>query len=339
LPRKRRQGKIPTPAWEQHHSAITRTFLGRSPQFYGIVATLVLVIAAFGVVAYAIAADYWADKNRPNSTAVRVDDAKYDLKYFTSRVKSLVQQSGGPGSVQPQAAIPQMVEQIVQEEIQRRFAADEGVAASEDEINKDIATRMGLTDANDPNFQVRFQEELARSGLSESQYRDMAAASVIRNKLLDKFKAEIPASAESIRYRQILVADQATADDIRKQIEAGADFAALAQEKSLDTSTKANGGEVGWVPRGLLDEKTEEHLFGQEVNAITTYVAAQGAYVYQVEEKQPDRPVDENARTTLAQKKLNDWLKAKREGLKVEEFVTTNTDNARYVIDRAFPAG
>jgi len=187
-------------------------------------------------------------------------------------------------------------------------------------------------------IQIRlFQEELSRSGISESQYRDMAAAAVIRNKVLEKFTAEVPASAESIRYRQILVRDQAEADDLRSQIEGGADFAALAAEKSLDTVTRSAGGEVGWVPRGILDEKTEEQLFGQELNAITTYSISAGTYVYQVLEEEPDRVLDEDQKSVLAQKKLTDWVAEKTAGLTVEEFVTTSEDNARYVIERAFP--
>lgn len=338
MPRKRRQGKIPTPAWEQHHSVLTRSFLGRSPKFYGLVGAVLLVVAAFGVIGYAVASDYFADKNRPNSTAVRVDDVKYNLKYFTSRVTSLVQASGGPGAAQPQTVIPQMIQQIVEEEIMRRFGNEQGAAASEDEINADIATRMGLAGGkDDPNFQTRFQEELARSGISESHYRDLSASSVIRKKILDKFTSEVPASAESIRYRQIVVRDQAEADDIKSQIEGGADFAALAQEKSLDSTTKSAGGEVGWVPRGILDTKVEEQIFGQELNVITTYVTEAGAYVYQVEEKQADRALEETHKSVLSQKKLQDWVEEKKGGLTVEEFVTTSADNFQYIYERAFP--
>ena len=337
MPRKRRQGKIPTPAWEQPHSALTSTFLGRSPQFYGLVGAVLLVLAAGGVVGYAVLSDYLADRNRPNATAVRVDDVKYDLRYFTNRVKALVQSSGGAGAVSAQTAIPQMADQIVEEYIMRRFGSEKDAAATEDEINTEIATRMGLSGKDDPNFQTRFQEELARTGINETLYRDMAAATVIRKKVLDKFTAEVSASDESIRFRQILVRDQAAADDLREQIEAGGDFAALAQESSLDPVTKSNGGEVGWVPRGVLDEKIEEQLFGQEVNIITTYSTGSGAYVLQVEEKSPDRPLDENQKSVLAQKTLADWTTEKADGLTVEEFVTTNEDNARYVVERAFP--
>ncbi|HSP55929.1 MAG TPA: hypothetical protein VLS25_10120, partial [Dehalococcoidia bacterium] len=97
------------------------------------------------------------------------------------------------------------------------------------------------------------------------------------------------------------------------------------------------GGEVGWVPAGVLDPKVEEQLFGQDVNAISTYSTQAGAYVFQVEEKAEDRPLDDNQKSVLAQKNMADWVKSKKDGLTVEEFVTQNQDNAQYVIDNAFP--
>jgi len=128
-----------------------------------------------------------------------------------------------------------------------------------------------------------------------------------------------------------------SADDLKEQIEGGADFATLAQENSLDTVTKSDGGEVGWVSRGVLNEQVEEQLFAQEVNAISTYTTQGGAYVLQVEEKAADRALDDSQKSVLSQKALADWVKEKRDALTVEEFITTNADNFRYVYERAFP--
>ena len=56
-----------------------------------------------------------------------------------------------------------------------------------------------------------------------------------------------------MHYRQIQVADQATADDLKAQIDGGADFAALAAANSTDTATKDSGRRRGlgaaWLPQ------------------------------------------------------------------------------------------
>ena len=125
-----------------------------------------------------------------------------------------------------------------------RFASEMGLSATEDEIQDEIASRMGIN-KEDPTFATRFQEELNRTKSTEDEYREVATAAVLRRKALEKFKNDVPASTEQINYRQIAVASQTEADDLRAQIEGGADFAALAKEKSLDSATKENGGSAG----------------------------------------------------------------------------------------------
>jgi parvulin-like peptidyl-prolyl isomerase len=341
LPRKRRQTKIPTPAWEREHGTIGRRLLGLSPQAYATIAIVGLVVVALGVVFYAIAADEIADRNRPGSTALRIDDRKHSLDYFTNRVGTYIQQNGGQGVVTWEnagvAAIQAVQEELIEEHILQRFAGEQGQATTEDEINDEIATRMNIN-KEDPNFGTRFQEELTRSGLKEEEYRELAAAAVLRRKVNEKITAEIPPSAESVHYRLIALegSDQAAADALRAQIEGGADFATLAKERSADTQTKENGGDAGWVPRGALDKELEDHLFAQEVNKVTTYPTANNIFVYQVVEKAADRPIEEAQKTQLGQKKFADWVTEKRDALDIQEFDLTNTDNLIYLRDRAW---
>jgi parvulin-like peptidyl-prolyl isomerase len=195
-------------------------------------------VIALGIVAYAVIADEIADRNRPGSTAVRVDDRDFSLEYFATRLGRFIQESGGEGvypRTNPQVvalAIQSVQGLLVEEQILLRFAGEQGQAASDDEINAEIATVMQIG-ADDPNFATRFQDELTRSGLTEEQYGEMISATVLRMKVNEKFTAEVPATAESVHYRLIQLAsgDQATADDLRAQIEGGADFAALAAQK------------------------------------------------------------------------------------------------------------
>ncbi len=336
MPRKKRR-EIPTPAWERHHSAIGRTIAGRSPQVYAAFGVVLLVVAALAVVGYGFLKDYIDRQHRPDSTAVRIDDTEFTLRYFAQRLKEYVRQVGGSGTqlAQPQVAFPAVTETIVQETILLRFAGEEGQEVTEDEVNNEIATQLGIN-ATDPNFQTRFQEELVRTGLSEQQYRDMMKAQVLRRKMTDKFTAGLPASAESVHYRQILVGSQSEADDIRSQIESGADFAQLAAARSLDTQTNQSGGDAGWVPRGILSKELEDLLFSQEVDAVVTYPSGNRVWVYQVVEKAADRPVDEAQKPRLAQKALQEWLDSKRANLKIEELVSNDAAKAQWVIDQVY---
>ena len=312
MPKKRRQGKIPTPAWERPHGALGRRFLGRSPRAYATIGIVVLIIAALGVVGFAYWSDYRADQQRPGSTAVQVGDTKYTLRYFSERLKMYVRQVGGQANqaAQPASAIPAVAQQLIAEAVVVRFAPEMEVSASEEDIKSEIATSLGLT-PDDPNYDTSYQQELSRSGMTEQEYRQMIEAAVLTDKIQKKLEEKLPASAESIHYRQMLVVDESAADSLVEQVRKGEDFAKLTAENSLDTNTKANGGDVGWIPRGVLDKSLEDPLFSMEPGQVQSLPIQGAALVVQLLEKAPDRPIDENMKPSLAQRALQTWLDEK----------------------------
>jgi parvulin-like peptidyl-prolyl isomerase len=315
--------------------------LGRGFQFYGAVVISMLIGLALAIIGYAFLADYLETQGRPGSTALQVDDTRFRLDHFSRRLKMYVDQNGGPGVVDRATALSQVPALLIQEEIVRRFAGEFDITASEEEILQEIALRLGIT-ADDETFDVVFQQELARSGLSELEFRDMIEASVLQTKLLVMFEAELSPSAESVRYRQIIVTEQEKADELVAEIEGGADFAALAAEDfNLDVANKDSGGDVGWVPRGVLDASTEELVFALEPKEITTIPLPQGVIVIEMQEKAEDREVEETQRTPLANRAFGSWVQEKRQPLDIVISVAPGADNydekkAKWAVDRAF---
>ncbi len=108
---------------------------------------------------------------------------------------------------------------------------------------------------------------------------------------------------EEVRARHILVkvppkADDAAktkaraeADGLLKQIQGGADFAALAQAHSADTVSAANGGDLGFFPRGRLVPTFDAAAFALEPGAVSDLVETPfGFHIIKVEEKKPGGP-------------------------------------------------
>jgi foldase protein PrsA len=213
------------------------------------------------------------------------------------------------------------------------------VKATDDEIKEEIASRLGIT-ADDESFDVVFQQELTRSGLSEKDYRRMIQAAVLTEKLRKKFLKEVPKSAESVRYRQILVSEQSTAEDIKRQIEAGKDFAKLAAKNSLDTTTKDKGGNVGWVPRGVLEASTEELIFSMKVGEITIIPSSLGSMIVQMLKKDADHPVAKSQKEPLADALLSKWIEKKRQSLSIVNNVNLrgdyDFDKVKWVVDHVY---
>ena len=318
MPKKRRQARIPTPAWERPRGAIGSRILGRGGQFYGALAVGLLVVIALAIVGYAFGNDYIETQRRPGSTAIQVEDTKLRVDYFSNRLKMYVGQFGGQGAgaAQPSTALPAVSNLLIQEEIVLRFADELKVSASDDEIKNAIAIRIGAK-ADDPKFDLILQQEVARSQLSEDEYRRMVGASVLSDKLRTEFEKEVPKTAESAHYRQILVSTEEAAQELRDQIENGGDFVALAKEKSLDTTTKESGGDVGWIPRGVLDASLEELIFPLKPKELTTIPIAQGVFIVEMLEKDDDREVEDDQKSSLATRAFQNWVEEKNKSVTI----------------------
>ena len=191
-----------------------------------------------------------------------------------------------------------------------------GVARALSERAETYSSRIGAK-ADDPNFDLIFQQEVVRSGLSEDEYRRMVEASVLSSKLRTEFEKQVPTTADSAHFRQILVGSDAKAQEIRDKLDAGEDFATLAAQNSLDTSTKESGGDVGWIPRGVLEPSMEELIFPLKPKEITNIPISQGVFIIEMLEKDDDREVDAAQKSGLAIRAFQDWVEEKKKSVDI----------------------
>ena len=80
-----------------------------------------------------------------------------------------------------------------------------------------------------------------------------------------------PAEDTHIRARHILLNDKenpAALQDIRRRIQAGEDFAAVAAQMSDDPGSGSNGGDLGWFGPGRMVEPFEDAAFGASVGTL-----------------------------------------------------------------------
>ncbi|MDD3077685.1 MAG: SurA N-terminal domain-containing protein [Paludibacter sp.] len=99
--------------------------------------------------------------------------------------------------------------------------------------------------------------------------------------------------SDSVKLRHIFLttADATKTDSIVNAIKAGANFAELAKKYSAVQQTAANGGEIGWLARGMagLDKEITAKAFSNAINGIFTISNNQGTQIMQVMEKTPAR--------------------------------------------------
>ncbi len=337
MPRKRRT-RIPTPAWETRGSLTSRLF-GHSGRLYAAAGIAVLAIAAVAMLGAAYWSEYRENQGRPESVAVEIGDTKIPLRFFTQRVKSFVQQSGGPAQTDLLGlAIPATVDQLVEEVALRRFGSELGASVTEEEIKNQVASQLAIK-PDDPDFEKKLQETLDATGYTREEYRQMAEASLLKNKARDKMILDLPQSALSIHYRQIIVGSQAEAEQIKQEIEGGADFASLAKARSLDSSTRDKGGDVGWMPKDVLPAQAADQILAAEVGKVEIIAGTAGAILYEVLEAPVERTLDEGSKPKLGEAKLREWVESKRQELDVRELVSTDIDKLQWLLDRAYKVG
>ncbi len=97
-----------------------------------------------------------------------------------------------------------------------------------------------------------------------------------------------PAGADGKVDQKVVDAAKAKADDIDKQLKAGADFAALAKKYSDDTASAKNGGSLGWISRGRTVPEFEQTAFSLPKGGTSGVVrTSYGFHIIHVDDKQP----------------------------------------------------
>ena len=103
----------------------------------------------------------------------------------------------------------------------------------------------------------------------------------------DKQIAAMPA-ADEIHARHILVSSEDDAKAIKAQLDGGADFAALAKEKSIEPGAKDSGGDLGYFTQDKMVKPFGDAAFALKVNEISQPVQTQfGWHIIQVLDRRP----------------------------------------------------
>jgi peptidyl-prolyl cis-trans isomerase C len=113
------------------------------------------------------------------------------------------------------------------------------------------AAKRGLQ--NDPVAKRRLaaaREHIMGDLLVERMVEQAASDSAI--KALYQEQLKLSHQSQEYRARQIVLASQADADAVRRQIQGGAGFEALAADRSIDAATRVNGGDLGYFTADVM---------------------------------------------------------------------------------------
>jgi peptidyl-prolyl cis-trans isomerase C len=136
-------------------------------------------------------------------------------------------------------------------------------------------------------------EYLEERALRRAYFADAIAGAITEDAVraeYDRYVGQFQAEPE-IRASHILVETEQEANDLKAQIDGGADFAALAREHSIDPGA-ANGGDLGFFGRGMMVEPFEAAAFAlTEPGTVSDPVQSQfGWHIIRLEETRDSAP-------------------------------------------------
>ncbi len=255
---------------------------------------------------------------RVNGEYVFLADYEQQVSQYEQALQDLGVDLGGE---EAQAELAQgrldILEGLIDDVLIGQGAADLGVTVRDDELAARVAS-----DIESGGGQAAFAEWLDETGLGREDYEETLRQSMLVQRVWDVVTSEVPAEADQVHARHIVVESAEAAQQIVSQLHEGADFVALAREQSLDLATRDNGGDLGWFPRGVMVPALEDAAFALQPGEIGGGVEIAGHYhVIQVVEREAARPLAPEMLMQLKQDRFDEWLGKLRAVAVIERYV------------------
>ncbi len=198
-------------------------------------------------------------------------------------------------------------------------------------IDMQLLAAQGVKDGveNDPEVAARLHVARLRLLADAEEQNFVKGKEPTDAELHAEYDAQV-ASLDKTEYhaRHILVAakDKALAEDIIKKLDKGAKFEDLAKQYSIDTGSKAKGGDLDWFAAGRMVKPFSDALKGLKKGEITQQpVETQfGWHIIQLEDTRdaPPPPFDqvkEQVKKIVLQKRLQAYLDGLKKTATIEK--------------------
>lgn len=170
------------------------------------------------------------------------------------------------------------------------------------------------------------KERQKDAGMSLDDYKRLIIKPALaRQRARETLEARTPTHGEQVHAYHILMPTEDAANEARNRIvNQGQDFQTVARELSTDTTTKPNGGDLGYFPRGIMVKPFEDAAFALPVNTVSNPVQTDfGWHIILVTDHPADKEFDDAVYRELRDKQFTDWLTAEKNKAKVQQSVPT----------------
>ncbi len=202
----------------------------------------------------------------------------------------------------------QVIQLLVSNRTVERAAKTAGIRVSNEEIDAAYSEILVAQGGGGEAREVS-EEELNTIlhelyGSTQGQLRELIRVRLLENKV----RQEV---LEQVNFRQILVTDEAKANELLGKIQGGEAFDGLAKEFSQHSESRENGGNIGFVARGdQPSAEIEAAIFASPIGLIPQPVKSDfGYHIIEVLEKKG-----------AVQQSFEDWLATARNDYRIRVY-------------------
>lgn len=215
----------------------------------------------------------------------------------------------------------ELLDQMIDQEIINQAAAKEGLTVTSEEIDKQIADTVVQAGGQD-----KLDAWYKTSGFTKEEYRQSVREQLTGDKLFNKVVEGVVTTADQVHARHIMLATKEDADAVVARLKKGEDFAKVALEVSLDEGSKADGGDLGFFPKGFMIPEFENAAFALEPGKFSDPVETQyGFHVIMMVERDAKHPLDEQVLHANQQEEFAKWLDVQKSAAKIVKMTPTAT--------------
>ena len=199
-------------------------------------------------------------------------------------------------------------------------------AVKNDLINKELvaqeATRLGLANSIDfPDQIAQLRQNLLLQAFLENHFKKNPITDAQLREEYDRQRKLMGDTSNAFQYRvsQIVVSTETDAMDLIRRLQKGDLFGRLAQEFSLDTASKSQGGSLGWMMTGQVIPAVANVLPTMAKGAITPkpIQTPAGWVILKLDDKRAFKiPSFEESRPQLQQALVQQYLGQAIQGLR-----------------------
>lgn len=192
-----------------------------------------------------------------------------------------------------------LLDNIIDRYLILEYAKQHGIVVSEKEFqarlndikkgySESLFEEMLLRKWGDPEVWIkRFKEQIVIEKVIDSVTIDMEPPDYKEMKARFESNPNHYKTPERVKFRQIFCRTRKKADKLYAKIRSGENLAALARKYSEGPEAE-NGGEVGWVAKGILDEPLDKMLFQMVPGHISPVTkGASGYHIFEVIDRRP----------------------------------------------------